>query len=381
MNHKFLKILEQIEIGSLSVVTPEGKKYFFEGKIAGSDGTLQLNDWRTITHFAAKGDIGLAEAYRNGWWDTDDLSALLIVGLENEALISSYLYGGFFSQLVARIMYFFSRNTIKGSKNNIQAHYDLGNDFYELWLDPTMTYSSALYANDDEPLVDAQNRKYDRMIERLDRNSGSLLEIGCGWGGFADRAMQANDFGVKGITLSNQQHDYATERLGDSAVIALEDYRHQKGKYDSIISIEMFEAVGEKYWPTYFSKIESLLAPKGRAVVQTITIGESYFEKYRKSGDMIRSFIFPGGMLPTPTRFEHESNQASLKVTDQFSFGKDYAKTLRVWLKDFESTLPQVRSLGYDEGFIRMWRFYLSACIAGFETGRTDVMQMELQHA
>ena len=244
-----------------------------------------------------------------------------------------------------------------------------------------MSYSSALFRHDGESLEQAQYRKYDRMLERLGTNSGSLLEVGCGWGGLAERAITQNDFDVKGITLSEEQHAYAQQRLGDDATIALEDYRSQDGKYDHIISIEMFEAVGEKFWPVYFNKLQSLLKHKGKAVIQTITIGEPFFERYRRGGDMLRSFIFPGGMLPSPTRFAEEASRAGLRVTDQFAFGKDYALTLKHWLKRFEESLPQIRLLGFDESFIRVWRFYLAVCIAGFASGRTDVMQMELQHA
>jgi cyclopropane-fatty-acyl-phospholipid synthase len=208
-----------------------------------------------------------------------------------------------------------------------------------------------------------------------------LLEVGCGWGGFADRALQRGDYGIKGLTLSEEQHDYATKRLKKNAQIALEDYRIQENKYDHIVSIEMFEAVGEKYWSTYFKQIAKNLKKNGRAIIQTITIDESHFERYRKTGDMIRSFIFPGGMLPSPTRFYEEAQKAGLRVEDAFFFGQDYAKTLELWLEEFENQLSTIKTIGFDEPFIRLWRFYLAACIAGFKTQRTDVMQVELRHA
>jgi cyclopropane-fatty-acyl-phospholipid synthase len=208
-----------------------------------------------------------------------------------------------------------------------------------------------------------------------------LLEVGCGWGGLAERAITKGDYDIKGITLSEQQHDYAQNRLGQNATIALEDYRHQSGKFDNIISIEMFEAVGERYWPIYFGKIKDLLADKGTAVIQTITMNEHDFPRYRRGGDFIRSYIFPGGMLPSPSRFDEEAQKAGLKTGNHYQFGLDYARTLETWLASFDAKIDDIKALGYDDGFIRLWRFYLAACASGFRTGRTDVIQVELNHA
>ncbi len=377
----FLKTLESLEFGHLSLTLPNAQTYHFEGKNKGAHASMLIRDTRTISVLMAKGDIGLAEAYRDGWWDTPDLAAVLTLGLENDKALQPYLYGRGWVQLAARVHYYFMRNTLRGSRRNIHAHYDLGNDFYKEWLDETMSYSAAIFKHKEEPLKDAQLNKYDRIVERLRHSSGALLEIGCGWGGFAERALSKGDYGIKGITLSTEQHAFATRRLEGRANIVLEDYRLQKGQYDSIVSIEMFEAVGEKFWPVYFQKIKSLLANKGNAVVQTITIGDSFFEHYRKSGDMIRSFIFPGGMLPSPARFAAEAKNAGLVVKDSFAFGADYAHTLTHWLHAFDAKHERIHSLGYDEPFIRMWRFYLCACIASFSVGRTDVMQWELAHA
>jgi cyclopropane-fatty-acyl-phospholipid synthase len=205
-----------------------------------------------------------------------------------------------------------------------------------------------------------------------------VLEVGCGWGGFAERALQQGDYAIKGITLSQEQHDYARERLGRNAQIALEDYREQKGKFDNIISIEMFEAVGEKFWQTYFNKISSLLHQKGKAVIQTITMNETEYPAYRKGTDFIRSYIFPGGMLPAPSVFEKEAARQGLRTENKFFFGQDYAKTLEVWLDNFDKKRLEIMAQGFDEGFIRLWRFYLASCIAGFRTGHTNVMQVEL---
>lgn len=378
--NKFLTTLENVQYGSITVHIPDGSCYKYEGKYDGPHASLIISDERAISALAAKGDIGFAEAYRDGWWDSDDLTNLFWFGLQNEQVLGKYIYGSFWSSLCARIAYLFTQNTLKGSKRNIQAHYDLGNDFYSLWLDESMTYSSAIFDSENQNLKQAQHNKYDRIIEMLNNRSGNILEIGCGWGGFAERAIEKGDYNIKGLTLSEQQYAYAQKRLGNNASFALQDYRNEDQKYDNIVSIEMFEAVGEKFWPVYFGKLGSLLDNKGRAVIQTITIDEKYFDKYKKGGDAIRSFIFPGGMLPSPERFVEEAAKSGLKVTDKFYFGQDYATTLQRWLNKFEAKLPEVRQLGFDDSFIRIWRFYLASCIASFKVNRTNVMQMELCH-
>jgi cyclopropane-fatty-acyl-phospholipid synthase len=375
----FLNSFHHVYFGSISITMPDGTRQDFSGKENGPKADLVINDSRAISHFIKRGDIGFAESYRDGWWDSKDLTSLFLFGLKNEEVFDRYIYGSFLARIASRFIYLFNRNTINGSKKNIHAHYDLGNDFYQLWLDPSMTYSSAIFADESQDLTSAQHQKYDRIIERLN-SSGTLLEIGCGWGGFAERALIKRDYSIKGITISKEQYEYANNRLKGDAVISIEDYRVQKGKYDQIVSIEMFEAVGEQFWSTYFSQIKSLLSVKGKALIQTILIKDKYFERYRKGGDPIRTFIFPGGMLPSPERFVQESNKVGLAVTDEFAFGKDYALTLTHWLNSFEQKLESVKALGFDDKFIRMWRFYLTCCIASFTSGRTDVMQMELQH-
>ena len=377
----FLSSLDRLEYGSFELVTPDGKLRSFEGKKPGPLGKLHLHEWSVLSNMAAKGDIGLAEDYRAGLWETGNLEDLLTLGLQNEQIISRYMFGNPLSKIKSRLAYLMNMNTLKGSKKNIHAHYDLGNAFYELWLDKTMTYSSALFITPQETLEQGQFNKYDRILNVLDAKKGDLLEIGCGWGGFAERALSRPDLAVKGITLSQEQYDYAQNRLNGKANIALEDYRHQQGLYDYIVSIEMFEAVGEKFWPVYFNKMASLLKKDGKAVVQTITIHDNLFKKYREGGDAIRSFIFPGGMLPSPSRFKEEAAKAGLKAINQFDFGLDYAATLQSWLKTFDQKKPQIQAMGFDDGFIRLWRFYLASCIAGFRTGRANVMQIELQHA
>lgn len=379
-NH-FLSSLDRLEYGSFELITPDGKNYSFQGKNPGVTGKLQLHTWSVLSNMAAKGDIGLAEDYRAGLWETGNLEDLLTLGLQNEQVISQYVFGNLLSKIKSRLAYLMRMNTLKGSKKNIHAHYDLGNAFYQLWLDPTMTYSSALFNTPQESLEQGQWNKYDRILDILGPEKGDILEIGCGWGGFAERAVSRGHTSVKGITLSEEQHAYARKRLAGQADIVIEDYRHQKGLFDYIVSIEMFEAVGEKYWPVYFKKVASLLKKEGKAVIQTITIHDQLFEQYRQGGDAIRSFIFPGGMLPSPSRFKEEAAKAGLKATNQFDFGLDYALTLQRWLKTFDEKKSEIIAMGFDEGFIRLWRFYLASCIAGFRTGRANVMQIELSHA
>ncbi len=377
---RFLKSLDNLECGALELVTPDGHTRVFQGRTPGIRARLETRDWRVFGNLATRGDVGFAEDYRAGLWDTCNLQNLIALGLQNDRVIGRYVFGSRLHQSLSRLTYLLRLNTLGGSRRNIHVHYDLGNDFYSLWLDPTMTYSAALYKDDRDSLEQAQINKYDRIIDHIG-NSSRVLEIGCGWGGFAVRAGQRGDFTVKGITLSEEQHAFAAHRLDGDAHIALEDYRHQQGQYNAIVSIEMFEAVGERYWPVYFNKIRSLLQRDGKAMIQTITIDDSRFDRYRRGGDIIRSYIFPGGMLPSPERFRKEAEKAGLRVTDEFHFGQDYARTLETWLSNFDARRGDVTALGFDDSFIRLWRFYLASCIAGFRTGRTSVMQAEVQHA
>ena len=381
----FLKNVEKINYGTATIITPENKEYRFVGSDA-MEVTLYVKNWDFVQNMFFKGSIGLAESYRDGHLEVDNLVNLLTMVIKNQEVLTSYIYGASFINLASQIMYSFQANSIKGSKKNIHAHYDIGNDFYALWLDPSMTYSSAIFNNQDETLYDAQQNKYDRIIDKIAENSDNILEIGCGWGGFAERALQKLNTNFKGVTISNQQYDFATNKLNQqpiqnhNAQIAFQDYREIEGKYDAIISIEMFEAIGEKFWPVYFNKIKSLLHKNGTAIIQTITIGEKHFARYRKSGDAIRSFIFPGGMLPSVSRFKQEVAQANLKTVDIFEFGADYALTMKHWLANFENCLPAIRKMGFDEKFIRIWRFYLAICISGFAEQRINVMQAEIKH-
>lgn len=377
---QLFKRLDKLESGSLLLKTPDGKSRMFEGKKPGEKAELELRSWKVVTNMLQRGDIAFAEDYRAGNWDTDNLVALTSLGIKNKAALDDMVAGNSLWRRVSMLSYLLKLNTLGGSKKNIHAHYDLGNNFYKLWLDEGMTYSSALYKNGNETLPEAQNNKYDRMLDALGKDKGSLLEVGCGWGAFAERAATKGDYSIKGITLSEEQYHYARTRLGGRANVALEDYRHQSGKFDNIISIEMFEAVGERFWPTYFSKMGDLLKSNGRAMIQTITMNENDFPRYRRGGDFVRSFIFPGGMLPSPSRFKEEAGRAGLQTGSEFYFGQDYARTLEIWLKNFEQKREDVKALGFDDGFIRLWRFYLAACASGFKTGKTNVMQIELAH-
>src|SRR6202012_587435 len=258
-------------------------------------------------------------------------------------------------------------------------HYDVGNDFYSLWLDKSMTYSSALY-KDTDALYDAQLNKYDRILSKFDKPRANVLEIGCGWGGFAERAAGA-DHNVTGLTISPSQHRFATERLSGKAAIRLEDYRKSKGTLDQIVWIEMSESVGQHYWPQYFATVAERLKRGGRAVIQTITIRDELFDGYRTRSDFVRHYVFPGGMLPSLARFREEAEKAGLKFAGAFGFGKDYARTLREWLIQMQSQESAIRALGYDQQFLRNWEFYLGICAATFEVARTDVVQVELVNA
>jgi len=367
----------------VALTTPDGKQRIFHGKqsAAGDPETsLTIHDWSVFQNLIRKGDIGFAEAYRNGHWETNDLTALMHLALLNKSALDRFIIGNKLFRFVSMVSYLLRLNTLTGSRRNIHAHYDLGNAFYQVWLDPSMTYSAALYKTPGESLESAQTNKYDRILEQMDSNSGRVLEIGCGWGGFANRALTKGDYDLKGITLSSEQHAHATKKLGNRAAIALEDYRHQTGKFDHIVSIEMFEAVGQRYWKTYFEKLGELLKQKGKAVIQTITINEQDFPRYRKGGDFIRSHIFPGGMLPSASRFQAGAEKAGLKTGTPFFFGHHYADTLEAWLNTFDNRRVQILALGFDEPFIRLWRLYLAACMAGFRTGTTDVMQVEVTH-
>ena len=425
----FMALLNRIRIGHLVLVTPDGEQCVFGDPHAQPVATLQLHDWRACRAILRAGDIGFAEAYRAQWLDTPDLTRLLQLAIRNEDALKRTVMGGKLSQLWYGLRHRLRPNTRTGSRRNIHAHYDLGNDFYALWLDSTWTYSSALFSTENAAenkvtiaesragqtaghggslsegqavayrcrpgdaqatgqnglsLEHAQHAKYDRIVETLQLRAGMhVLEIGCGWGGFALHAARLG-IHVHAVTISPEQfamakHRAVAETLEGQVQFELCDYRDLHGQYDAIVSIEMFEAVGERFWGAYFKVLKRCLAPGGRALVQSITIDDARFAAYRASSDFIREFVFPGGMLPSPKRFIARARKDKLCAETTLAFGRDYAHTLRHWRAAFEAKLDAVRDQGFDETFIRTWRLYLAYCEAAFDEKRTDVMQFVLR--
>ena len=371
-------LLDKLSGGRLTVRLPDGRCVAFgHGERCVS---LQVHDERLFARVLARGDIGFAEAYLDGWWESPDLTGVLALLARNREVLTRAVYGSWRQLLSARMRHWFNRNSRAGSKRNIMAHYDLGNAFYRLWLDPSMSYSAALYrAQDDGSLLTAQHAKYHRILDRLQAKAGEcVLEIGCGWGGFAELAVQAG-LQVTGLTLSPAQLAWAQQRV-PSADLRLQDYRDTQAQFDHLVSIEMFEAVGERWWPTYFSTVARALKPGGKALIQSITIRDDLFSAYRRGTDFIQQYIFPGGMLPSRSAFRRAAERQGLQVTDEFAFGLDYARTLAEWRAAFEAHWPQIAALGFDETFRRLWRFYLCYCEAGFLAGNIDVVQFELAH-
>lgn len=383
-----LALLDTMQLGSLEIRLPDGSTVH-SGRPGTGTAAVDIASWTVFDRILDRGDVGFAEAFIDGDWHSPDLVALLTLLANNRQHIAGAVYGRWWSLLAARLRHLFNANTRSGSRRNIMAHYDLGNDFYRLWLDPTMSYSSALYA-DDAPLAlaGAQLAKYRRILQRLHARPGQrVLEIGCGWGGFAETAAREADLRVVGLTLSPAQAEFARRRMhaagiADQVRIELCDYRDVGAqRFDHLVSIEMFEAVGERWWPTYFGTLKRLLAADGRALVQSITIRDDLFARYRRGTDFIQQHVFPGGMLPSRTAFRQGAAAAGLVVHDAFGFGSDYARTLAEWSARFERQWTRIAALGFDERFRQLWRFYLAYCQAGFSSKCTDVVQFELRHA
>ena len=377
-----LRMLSRLEHGSLKLECPDGKLLKFGNEDPAV--TLSLSSWEPFLAAIRSGDIGFAESYLQGEWQTDNLAKLIELFIHNRNALESAIYGSWWGSLLYRIKHLFNRNSRAGSRRNIHAHYDIGNSFYTLWLDPSMTYSSALFAQPEFTLQQAQYAKYERIFSEINGGADSrILEIGCGWGGFAELAAKKGAR-ITGLTLSTEQLDFAQKRLNDAGVserteLRLQDYRDTDGEYDGIASIEMFEAVGEEYWDSYFACIAKNLKTGGRACIQTITIADDLFERYRKGTDFIQQYIFPGGMLPSPSIFRAHAQRHGLSVMNEFAFGLDYARTLRLWDHAFEEALPAIQAQGFDERFIRTWKFYLAYCEAGFRAGSIDLFQFTLQ--
>ncbi len=378
-----LASLERVRYGELRLRWCDGRTFVFRGPDPGPQTSVSVIRPSAVRRAILGGSIGLAEAYMQGAWETSDLTATLEFSAAN---VDAARERG--RKLLAplnplnRAIHSLRTNTKRGAKRNICFHYDLGNEFYRLWLDPDMTYSAALFDGTDTDLSAAQQRKWDRLLDLLDVRPGqSLLEIGCGWGGFAIHAAKTRGARVTGVTISEEQLAWARQRvaeegLGSQVEIRHQDYRDIAEKYDRVASIEMFEAVGERYWPTFFGKLNDVLADGGRAALQVITIENARLDAYRRKPDFIQRYIFPGGMLPSPEAFRQTAERAGLRTEDPFFFGHDYAQTLNTWEQRFSTTVARVRALGFDDRFERMWRFYLAYCQAGFRSGSIDVMQV-----
>ncbi|MGE0595525.1 MAG: class I SAM-dependent methyltransferase [Hyphomonadaceae bacterium] len=379
-----LLALLNLKGGAVDVALPGGTVLRF-GDGDGPHVGMRINRYRFARRVIFSGDIGFAEGLMAGDWDSEDLAPLLTLLARNIERITRLLEGGPFGKALNWLRHLRHENTRAGARRNILAHYDLGNRFYAAWLDSTMTYSSARFDGAKvRDLEQAQLEKYRALAKHLDLKPGDhVLEIGCGWGGFAEVA--AGEFGarVTGLTISDEQLAYATERmrkagLSDLVELRRQDYRDVEGRFDKVASIEMFEAVGEKYWPAYFAKIADVLKPGGRAALQIITIRDELFHKYRRRADFIQRYVFPGGMLASIERLKAETAKAGLVWRKADAFGQSYAETLAEWAQRFRAKWDDIRSLGFDERFRQLWLFYLGYCEAGFRTGRTDVVQLEL---
>jgi cyclopropane-fatty-acyl-phospholipid synthase len=375
--------LNRIGSGSLTLVLPTGMTLHHRADKAGPDAVLILRRWRALWRLAAAGDLGLARAYIDGDCRTPDLKSLIDFGARNSSGRSDAPSGLPLARLIDRVRHGLRANTRRGSRRNIAAHYDLGNTFYSHWLDRGMNYSSALYEPDVETLEQAQHAKLARIAQLLEVAPGNrVLEIGCGWGPLMERLAVDHGCAVTGVTLSARQLEFAHNRLSRAAPgrceIRLQDYRDIKGRFDRIVSIEMLEAVGEKYWPIYFRQLRQLLADDGCAVIQIITIDEARFARYRRRPDFIQRFIFPGGMLPTKSVLSRQSARAGLRIVTRQDFGPSYARTLAEWRRRFLAGWPDIAPLGFDLRFKRMWDYYLTYCQVGFEIGAIDVSLVKL---
>jgi cyclopropane-fatty-acyl-phospholipid synthase len=373
--------------GPLLIKTPRGKQILiaYDGRSAPSAQLTIHRPWKLFWRLLTGWDLGFAESYMAGDWSTPNLVALLKLAC-SQSWGTTSIGGVRPPSLALRLRHALNRNTKRGSRRNIAAHYDLGNGFYEQWLDPGMTYSSALFATPSETLETAQQFKQDRIIDLLALSGGEdVLEIGFGWGGLAERMLERHECALTGLTLSSEQIAYARTRLRDhiaagKCALRLQDYRDAGGTYDRIVSVEMLEAVGEAYWPVFFSKLKDRLRPHGVAVLQVITIRQEYFAFYRRHPDFIQKYVFPGGMLPTPEIIDREAAQAGLQVVQSEFFGDSYAKTIAEWTRRFQRSWPSIQAQGFDLRFKRMWDYYLGYCQAGFEAGIVTVGLYKITH-
>ena len=384
-----LKLLMRLKHGTLTVKLPDGSVQRF-GNGQNPQASLHLLNWNVCSAALKSGDIGFAESYIAGDWTTPHLTDLLQVFIVNRKEVEDVIYGTWLGRFVYRVKHLLNRNTKANSQKNIHAHYDLGNAFYELWLDGTMNYSSAIFETRETSMQDAQHAKVRRALRMARvKPDDRVLEIGCGWGALAEKATKEFGASVVGVTLSTEQLEWANQRMlregvASKADLRLQDYRDigkttQDEPFDAICSIEMVEAVGREYWPEYFQTVSRLLKPGGHACIQSIVIADELFERYLTSTDFIQQYVFPGGCLPCPKEFRAQAALAGLQVVDEFSFGQDYARTLQLWREQFTAQHAHVLQLGFDERFIRIWEFYLSYCEAAFLEANTDVVQYTLR--
>ena len=381
MENKILQHLKKAKNGHLLIKMPNGEEIEIGTKNLKPQADIEVHNLALIDLILLKGDIGFGEAYVKKFFTTSNIHDLLLFILSNQEEFEPLFHSNILYSAIFKIKNLFKKNSLKGSKKNIEFHYDMGNDFYSLWLDETMSYSSGIFYG-DETLSESQKNKYQRILDQIDQENSRILEIGCGWGGFIEEASKKGHK-VKGLTLSNEQKSYADQLIKDrnlDSYIALQDYRLEHEKFDNIVSIEMFEAVGKEYWDGYFAKVKECLKKDGKAVIQTIVIGDEFYKKYLKTSDYIREYIFPGGLLPSPQIFKDLVKKNGLCVADEFSFAESYSKTLVKWLDNFNSKKSEILKLGYDDQFIRKWRFYLAYCSAGFLSKRTNVIQYTLKH-
>ncbi|MEM6657967.1 MAG: cyclopropane-fatty-acyl-phospholipid synthase family protein [Pseudomonadota bacterium] len=378
------KMLGKMGSGRLDVILPDGRVFRAEGPKPGPVAQVEIHDPDVFARLIREGELGFSDAYLEGHWSTPDLRSFMdLVHLGSETVYDGFT-GKFLVQAYERLRFWLHRNNREQAKKNISYHYDLGNDFYGLWLDETMTYSSALFETGQESLEKAQTAKYASLVDEMGVKPGDhVLEIGCGWGGFAEYAARERGLRVTCLTISKEQLKYAVQRienagLSDLVEFKLLDYRDERGRYDGIASIEMFEAVGQKYWPVYFDTVRERLKPGAQATLQIITVGDHRWDFYKNGVDFIQKYIFPGGMLPSPTILRQQIDQAGLHLVRSKEFGKSYDLTLRRWYDTFNSKWDQISDLGFDERFRRMWNYYLTACGAAFDTGNCDVTQITI---
>ncbi|MDR3467021.1 MAG: cyclopropane-fatty-acyl-phospholipid synthase [Xanthobacteraceae bacterium] len=368
--------------GTLDVSLPDGRTIRLGGMETGPAAAMTIHSFGFARRLLSGGDIGIAEAYLRREWDTPDLTTFLYLFCINHELFQAMVSSKPLVRLVHSVRHWFKRNTRGQARRNIHAHYDIGNAFYSAWLDPSMTYSSALFEDGTNDLTAAQHNKYRRLAEAIHVGPDhTALEIGCGWGGFAEYV--AKNFGARvvGLTISREQYDFARRRMHEAGLaerveIRFQDYRDERGQYDRIASIEMIEAVGEQFWPRYFAQLSDRLRPGGFAGIQAITIQDRFFEAYRREVDFIQRYIFPGGMLPSPAVLKSLGERFGIPVIRERVFGLDYARTLATWRESFHASWPNLTSLGFDERFRRLWEYYLAYCEAGFRSGNIDVRQV-----